>query len=295
VICAANMIPHHLGWRTARLCATRGRISSIKRHYSPRRPPTSVDDANGIRSLHPRWLSDTKSRIGKCITFGMPENLIDEAGQVLRELAQDWRNLVAGSEGFLTDRKRAGLHRHSIVWGEQDSMGHVNNVQYVRYAESGRCNWARNFANYLDPAHRKAWQGLLTSKGTGLILKSITVDFKFPMTWPDKISVYHKLRSRPTASTESMILDVMIVSELRQRPAARCVEDIVVYDYRAGKKSNLAPFMLEQLKHTFDLQEAAKRENLSKVNWIEQRVRFLEQQSWDRADAKEDLGSATKP
>lgn len=52
------------------------------------------------------------------------------------------------------------------------------------------------------------------------------------MAWPDRISVYHKLRAAPTASTDSFILDVLILSERHQRPAARCVEDIVVYDYR---------------------------------------------------------------
>lgn len=30
------------------------------------------------------------------------------------------------------------MERHKVVWGEMDSMGHVNNVVYVRYAETGR-------------------------------------------------------------------------------------------------------------------------------------------------------------
>lgn len=224
----------------------------------------------------------------------MPGSLVDEAGQILRVLGRDWRELVAGSEGYLTDPKRAGLHRHNIVWGEQDSMGHVNNVMYVRYAESGRCNTMRNFAKYVDPLHRQKWEDMLTNRGIGLILKSITVDFKFPMTWPDRISVYHKLRTCPDEKTTSLILDVMILSENRQRPAARCLEDVVVYDYRLGRKSSMEPFMVEELKNTFELQEAAKRENHAKVVQLEKQVRELEKQSWDRPDAKEDFGSAQK-
>jgi acyl-CoA thioesterase FadM len=228
------------------------------------------------------------------MTFGMSPELVDEAGQILQVLGKDWRSLVAGSEGFLVDKKRAGLHRQSIVWGEQDSMGHVNNVMYVRYAESGRCNWARNYGNHFDPAHKTQWENLLTNRGIGLILKSITVDFKFPMTWPDSISVYHKLRARPDETTSSLILDVLIMSEARQRPAARCLEDVVVYDYKSAKKSALEPFMLEQFKHTFDLQEAARAENLAKIKAIDEQVRRLEQRSWDAPDAKEDMGSARK-
>jgi acyl-CoA thioesterase FadM len=261
--------------------------------YPPRAAATPTEEAKN--AISPRWLSDTKSRIGRCITFGLTPKLVDEAGRLLSILGRDWRELVAGSEGFLTSEKRAGLHRQNIVWGEQDSMGHVNNVMYVRFAESGRCNWIRNYSRHVDPAHKRQWEELLTSRGIGLILKSITVDFKFPMTWPDRISVYHKLRSRPDEATESLILDVLIMSEVKQRPAARCLEDVVVYDYRAGKKSTLEPFMLEQLKHTFDLQEAVKAENRGEIQQIERRVQILEKESWDRPDAKEDFGNAQHP
>lgn len=281
-------------------------ISRTPRHSSSSSATTTTAPEESNHSISPRWLSTTKARIGKCITFGMPTELVDSAGQTLRTLGQEWRELVAGSEGYLTERRRAGLHRQRVVWGEQDSMGHVNNVVYVRYAESGRCNWMRNFGKLVDEAkstanstitpaqQRRAWADLLTSRSIGLILKSITVDFKFPMTYPDRVSVYHKLRSRPDANSESLILDVLILSEARQRPAARCLEDVVVYDYRVGKKCTLEPFMVDELQRTFDLQEAAKRQNHDKVQRIERQVRDLELKSWDRPDAKEDLGSAAQ-
>ena len=43
---------------------------------------------------------------------------VDEAGNILRFLARDWKELLAGSEGFLVGRSRAGLERHRVVWGE---------------------------------------------------------------------------------------------------------------------------------------------------------------------------------
>lgn len=208
-------------------------------------------------------------------------------------LATDWRSLSAGTAGFLTAPDYAGLHRQSVVWGEQDTMGHVNNVMYVRYAESGRCNWTRNFGKYHDVAHKQEWNNMLTNAGIGLILKSITVDFKFPMTWPDRVSVYHKLKARPDERTESLVLDVMIMSEVKQRPAARCLEDVVVYDYKMGSKARLPPFMLDMFTRTWDLQEQAKKVNGEKVRDIEERVRALEKGSWDREDAKEEFGSAS--
>ena len=54
--------------------------------------------------------------------FGMKPDQVDEACQILRDLARDWRNLVAGSEGFLTAKGRVGLQSQAIVWGDQDTM-----------------------------------------------------------------------------------------------------------------------------------------------------------------------------
>lgn len=49
---------------------------------------------------------------------------------------------------------------------------------YNRYAESARVNWTRNFAAS-DPKHEKQWMELITPKSIGLILRSITTDYKF--------------------------------------------------------------------------------------------------------------------
>lgn len=73
-------------------------------------------------TLSPRWLSDVKQRIGKCILFGLKPHQTDHAGRILQEIAKDWRELVAGSEGFLTSKNRTGLFRQEVVWGEMDSM-----------------------------------------------------------------------------------------------------------------------------------------------------------------------------
>jgi hypothetical protein len=43
---------------------------------------------------------------------------VREAGAILQELSHDWRELVAGSEGFLTGEDRRGLFRQDVVWGE---------------------------------------------------------------------------------------------------------------------------------------------------------------------------------
>jgi hypothetical protein len=113
------------------------------------------------------------------------------------------------------------------------------------------------------------------------------------MAWPDSISVYHKLRSAPQEETESFLLDVIILSERHQRPAARCVEDIVVYDYRKGRKTPLSPFIKEAFGQTLQLQEHTKEKKTARMQSLIHRVEAIEDASWNRSDAKEDLGSAS--
>lgn len=111
------------------------------------------------------------------------------------------------------------------------------------------------------------------------------------MTWPDHVTVYHRLRTPPTPASDSINLDVLIISELHQRAAARCVEDNVIYDYRAGKKTQMPEFMYTQMERLWSAQEETMVEMRKKAAELEARVRELEVSSWDREDAVEDMGS----
>ena len=88
------------------------------------------------------------------------------------------------------------------------------------------------------------------------------------------------------------MLDVLILSEKHKRPAARCVEDLVVYDYRKGEKSPLRDFMLDKFQETYNLQEETRQGNEIRVQGLLQRVERLEKETWDREDAEEDMGMA---
>lgn len=52
---------------------------------------------------------------------GLKEPQMDQASAMLAEIAKDWRELLAGSEGFLTSPGRRGLYRQAVVWGEMVS------------------------------------------------------------------------------------------------------------------------------------------------------------------------------
>lgn len=86
------------------------------------RQRSTVPNASATESLSPRWLADVKRRLGKCVTFGLKPEQTARAGAILETVARDWRELVVGSEGFLTSEDRRGFYRHAVVWGEMDSM-----------------------------------------------------------------------------------------------------------------------------------------------------------------------------
>lgn len=94
-----------------------GRVFSTSSVY--REAPTSRSPAAAKpHTIDPRWFTQVKTRIGKCLMFGLKPAQVVDAGDVLRQLARDWRELIAGSEGYLTGKAYRGLFKHNVVWGE---------------------------------------------------------------------------------------------------------------------------------------------------------------------------------
>jgi hypothetical protein len=77
-----------------------------------------------------RFISESKARIGKCITFGCTtKHQFSELGLVLRAINKNWRKSVVGRKGYISVPERAGMLGHRVAWGDQDSMvrliGHI--------------------------------------------------------------------------------------------------------------------------------------------------------------------------
>jgi hypothetical protein len=93
-------------------------IATIRACHSPTTTLFDAEHAN----LNPGWLSDLKKRVGYCIGFGLSSSQVEEAGSILKEVANDWRELMAGSEGFLTGPERRGFFKQEVTWGETVSV-----------------------------------------------------------------------------------------------------------------------------------------------------------------------------
>ena len=117
-----------------------------------------------------------------------------------------------------------------VAWGEMDAFQHVNNIFYLRYAESARIA-------YLERVGRSE---ALQNSGIGPILASIQCRYKFPLTYPDTVRVGTRVTE---IGADRFTMLFRIVSTRHQRIAAEGDSVIVSYDYRAGAKAPLPEAM----------------------------------------------------
>lgn len=114
--------------------------------------------------------------------------------------------------------------RMDVRWGDMDAFNHVNNVSYLRYFESGRIA-------YFEALELADFFGL---KGVGPILAETSCRYKFPLTYPDTISV--GVRSEDLGE-DRFTQRYVIVSHRHERVAATGDGTIVTYDYGANARS----------------------------------------------------------
>ncbi|KAF5622326.1 hypothetical protein F52700_10589 [Fusarium sp. NRRL 52700] len=207
-----------------------------------------------------RWFADLQAQLKKLTSDRYPASCVQEAKRQLVSNEENWLQLLAGQQGFLTDKRWRGLDNHQLLWGDMDSMvSHVNNVMYNRYVETGRVHFIRQHSEDAAEHEKAQWDDLPTPRSLGLILRSITTEYKFPLEFPDRITVLYKLLEAPTNESTSLNMEAWILSEQYRRLAARCIDDTAIYDYTTRKKTVLKPFMVDKFQQTFSMQQANQR------------------------------------
>ncbi|KAF5643649.1 hypothetical protein F25303_6240 [Fusarium sp. NRRL 25303] len=196
-----------------------------------------AQSSNDLPSFPSRWFADLQAQLKKFTSDNYPSSCVEEAKRQLVSNEQNWLQLLAGQQGFLTDKKWRGLDNHQLLWGDMDSMHSLDAAQH----------------------HKAQWDDLVTPRSLGLILKSITTEYKFPLEFPDHITVLYKLLEAPTNKSTSLKMEAWILSEQYRRLAARCIDDTAIYDYTTAKKTVLKPFMVEKFQQTFSMQQANQK------------------------------------
>lgn len=122
-----------------------------------------------------------------------------------------------------------------VRWGDMDAFNHVNNVSYLRYFESGRIA-------YFDALELEGFFGL---DGIGPILAETSCRYKFPLTYPDRVSV--GVRSEQLGE-DRFTQQYILVSHRHGRIAATGDGTIVTFDYTANRKVPIPDHVRERIE-----------------------------------------------
>jgi acyl-CoA thioester hydrolase len=74
-------------------------------------------------------------------------------------------------------RKLIHVEPHTVLWGDMDALGHVNNARYLTYFEHARLAWS-NAAGYA-----------LNNTSAGMILAKATVNYRKPIVYPARLKI----------------------------------------------------------------------------------------------------------
>lgn len=122
----------------------------------------------------------------------------------------------------------------SVLWGDQDSFDHVNNVSYLRWCETGRVDYLRRIGLFPE----------LPPKGLGPILASLTCHYRRQLKYPDTVEVGTRVSA---IRNSSFRMDHLVVSRSLGEVAADVESTIVTVDYATGKSARVPEAVREAI------------------------------------------------
>jgi acyl-CoA thioester hydrolase len=125
-----------------------------------------------------------------------------------------------------------------VLWGDMDAAQHVNNIIYLRYAESGRIDFLSKINLEIDSTGIK--------NPIGPILAETNIKYKTPLTFPDTVIVATRIKSG-SIDEFGFWTEQIIYSQKLQRTSAEVFAKIVCYNYLTLKKAPIPAEIREKL------------------------------------------------
>ncbi|TNE46941.1 MAG: acyl-CoA thioesterase [Deltaproteobacteria bacterium] len=113
-----------------------------------------------------------------------------------------------------------------VTWGSMDAFNHVNNTVYFRYFEDVRIA-------FFEEAGITSF---MEEHGIGPILASTQCRFKFPLTYPDTLTIGTYISER---SDDRFTMSYVVYSQTHKKIAAVGEGLVVSYDYNQNQKAPL--------------------------------------------------------
>ncbi len=109
-----------------------------------------------------------------------------------------------------------------VQWGEQDALGHVNNVTFFRWWESARIEYSLRIGLIRESEPANA----------GTVLVSMKCDFREQLTFPDTVHIGSRLVRVGNSSFE---VEHCLISDRQTTVCADAVSTMVYFDFATQK------------------------------------------------------------
>lgn len=121
-----------------------------------------------------------------------------------------------------------------VRWGEMDSAQHVNNVAYLRWAETARFDYFEALKFPVAP----------DENGFGIILGWQDCKYILPVIYPDDVFIGTRLKN---FEQDRFYIESHFFSKKYNRLAAISLQRIVCYDYNKKCKVNVPDHIKKQI------------------------------------------------
>ena len=121
-----------------------------------------------------------------------------------------------------------------VEWEDMDAFQHVNNIAYFRYFQKARIEYSMRTGLH---KHKQ-------ETGIGPILRSSSCRYKYPLTYPDTVSVGVKVMN---LQDDRFTMKYLLVSHRHQKIAAEGETETAMFNYNTGKKTVIPEVLRERL------------------------------------------------
>ncbi|TEB33262.1 hypothetical protein FA13DRAFT_1731034 [Coprinellus micaceus] len=121
-----------------------------------------------------------------------------------------------------------------IAWGDQDPFQHVNNVRYARFFESARIQWMMSLGE--EWGGRAQAENMIRGKGLSLILKTMEIQFRRPVTFPDTLLIGYAPLPLESDDTTAFEVTGSAYSLGQRKFVTHTKETLVWYNYDELRK-----------------------------------------------------------
>lgn len=129
-----------------------------------------------------------------------------------------------------------------VLWGDNDSFGHVNNIIYLKWCETSRVELLCKMWNIKN----LNMEDILLDRGIGPILANFNTNYRIPVVYPD--TIYVKTRISHIGNTSFGIEHQITSKNNGSKVVAEADSVVVMINYKTGEKFQIDDDNRKKLK-----------------------------------------------